>query len=558
MKIRVVVIFCVILFLYGPGRTIGQEAQSTPNTPAGKFVFSEKLSEQEEQLKTNEEVLRFAESRKKLSTDRYRPVFHFCGPEGGIGDPNGLCYWNGNWHLFYLGSISSGNFRTLVRGHAVSPDLIHWRDLPVAFYSGPELSVYSGASLAEDNRVIFIYHGTGVGTMVAVADDPLLLNWEKLTGNAVIKSKSETGFAQPYSVFDPCIWKEDSIYYSLSANRLQQSPFGGLPAGNASLYRSKDLIHWEYMHQFVNGDRFSTVGDDYACPYLWPIGNKYIFYFYSHMSGGQYLLGDYDKSANIFNVTAGSGLAGIGPPSVSPDGKGGVIAVAINGLGGFLTIPRHVTMTGENEVGQEPAGDIESLRYDAKHIGATNLPANKEVVLKTISGDAMEISAEIYMKNSQMVELNVLRSPGKEEYTRIVVYKGKGTNGKGLRYISAPGTAVMPYDLLYLFTGGQPARDDLPARSLISIETEASSAAANANLYAPVILPFRLDEGETVKLRVFIDKSIVEVFVNGRQCVTGSVRPSRTDSKGVSIRSQGSEAQLISLDAWQMKGVGPA
>jgi beta-fructofuranosidase len=60
---------------------------------------------------------------------------------------------------------------------------------------------------------------------------------------------------------------------------------------------------------------------------------------------------------------------------------------------------------------------------------------------------------------------------------------------------------------------------------------------------------------ERLKLRVFIDKSVVEVFVNDRQCLAVRVYPGRTDSRGVSLRSQGQEARLISLDAWQMKGL---
>jgi beta-fructofuranosidase len=151
--------------------------------------------------------------------------------------------------------------------------------------------------------------------------------------------------------------------------------------------------------------------------------------------------------------------------------------------------------------------------------------------------------------------LNVLRSPGKEEFTRVIVYKGKGVNGKGLRYISTPGTAVMPYDLLYLFTGGERVWDQLPRLSLISVETSFSSSSPDANFSAPVTLPFRLNEGETVRLQIFIDKSIVEVFVNGKQVLTATVRPDRDDSLGVSLRSQGQVAELISLDAWQMKSI---
>jgi beta-fructofuranosidase len=55
--------------------------------------------------------------------------------------------------------------------------------------------------------------------------------------------------------------------------------------------------------------------------------------------------------------------------------------------------------------------------------------------------------------------------------------------------------------------------------------------------------------------RIFIDKSLVEVFVNGKQALSVSVRPGRDDSMGVSIRSKGQEAELISLDAWKMKNI---
>ena len=53
-------------------------------------------------------------------------------------------------------------------------------------------------------------------------------------------------------------------------------------------------------------------------------------------------------------------------------------------------------------------------------------------------------------------------------------------------------------------------------------------------------------------LRIFVDKSVVEVFVNGKQCVAVRVYPERTDSVGVSLRAQGKDAVLQALDVWQM------
>ena len=62
---------------------------------------------------------------------------------------------------------------------------------------------------------------------------------------------------------------------------------------------------------------------------------------------------------------------------------------------------------------------------------------------------------------------------------------------------------------------------------------------------------------EPLKLRIFIDRSLVEVFANGRQYLAMRVYPGRKDSLGVSLRAQGQDAVLNSLDAWQMKSIWP-
>ncbi|WP_225000229.1 glycoside hydrolase family 32 protein [Cesiribacter sp. SM1] len=555
-----------MLTLLSVGDTLGQEAAPDNTSKVPKHTFANTLEEQEAQLKTNPLMQRLIESRKKMADDKFRPIYHYVNPEGTLNDPNGLSYWKGNWHLFYQAYPPEDPRQHW--GHAISKDLVHWRDLPYAIYPGPERAVFSGATLVEEDRVIAMYHGTGVGNMVAVSSDPLLLNWEKVTGQAVIPLKSTTGFSLPYSVFDPSIWKKDGVYYSLSAGRSFTGP-GNKPVRADYLFRSKDLAKWEYMHEFVEGDRFTLVGDDGACPYFWPIGDRYIMNFFSHMSGGQYLLGDYDKENNKFIVTSGGKFnhgavspAGVHAPSATPDGKGGVIVIfnmnqgrPTEGWNQIMTLPRRLTLLAEDEVGQEPAGDIASLRYNAKRIGKTKLPANKEIVLKNISGNAMEISAEIDPKDSKTIELNVLRSPNKEEYTRIIFYKEKGFSA-GLDYQSGPETAKMPADLIYLVTDEKPAprKRSVPA-SLISIQSSYSSTLPDAEIRAPETAPFQLNPGETVKLRIFIDKSVVEVFVNGKQCVAMRVYPGRDDSLGVSIQSRGRDAELKSLDAWQMKNI---
>jgi len=513
-----------------------------------KYTFAETLGEQEEQLKTNPLILRFKESREKMAGDPYRPIYHYVNPENRLNDPNGLCFWQGRWHLFYQGYPPEDPRQHW--GHAVSDDLIHWRDLPYAIYPNPERCCFSGSTLVEKDRVIAMYHGTAVGNMVAVSDDPLLLNWKKVTGKAVIPVKNPDGSVPPYRVFDPCIWRKDGIYYSLSAGTLPDGPGGKRVRANF-LLRSKDLAKWEYMHPFVENDRYSLVGDDGACPYFWPIGDKHILLHFSHMSGGKYLLGDYDKGRDKFVVTAGGDFnfgphapAGVHAPSAAPDGKGGVIVIfnmnpgkPTKGWNQIMTLPRRLTLAANDRLAPlriEPVGDIESLRCDHRHVGTTNLPANEEVVLESIRGNAMEIIAEIDPKKSPMVEMNVLRCPDGRETTRIMFFKNRGYRHREYGRTSA---GAKRYS------------------SLITIDSSYSSILPDVLSRAPETAPVILDGNEPLRLRVFVDKSVVEVFVNGKQCVAMRVYPGLAESVGVSLRSQGRDAVLKSLDVWQMKNI---
>jgi len=142
-------------------KTLGFERQSSTRGEAPdytsdvpKFTFADTLEEQEAQLKTNPIILRFVESRKHQSANKWCPRYHFTCP-----------------------------------------------DLPHAIYPNPEERCYSGSALAEKDRVIACYHGFEIGNMIAISTDPLLLNWEKLTGKAVIpKKNTPIGEEEPFKL----------------------------------------------------------------------------------------------------------------------------------------------------------------------------------------------------------------------------------------------------------------------------------------------------------------------------------------------------------------------
>jgi beta-fructofuranosidase len=512
-----------------------------------QFSFASTLEEQQEQLKTNQLLARYRESRSKLAEDPHLPLYHFVSPENRLNDPNGLCYWQGRWHLFYQAYPPEDPRQHW--GHAISEDLIHWEDLPLAIYPEPEYQCYSGSALVEDDRVIAMYHGTRVGNMVAVSSDPLLLNWEKVTGKAVVPM-TENSSDLPYYVYDPNIWKKGDYYYSMSGAVANDGPEGKQVLSNY-LFRSADLETWEYMHPFIEGDRFTGIGDDGACPYFWPIGDRYILPFYSHISGGQYFIGDYDMENDKFEVTdhgkfnfGASRPGGVHAPSAAPDGSGGVIIIfnmndakPTEGWNQIMSLPRRLSLSTDAKLLQEPAGDITSLRYGRKVVNRRILPPNQEVILDEIQGNAMEILVEIDPKDAPMVELNVFRSPDKAEFTRIAFFKNRGMY-QGRNY-----NRPRPKDWRPKF------------KSLLAIESSYSSLAPDVLSRAPETAPISLEEGENLELRIFLDRSVVEVFANGKQCVAMRVYPSLEKSTGVSIMSRGQESELLSLEAFQMKNI---
>ena len=529
------------------------------------YRFGTTLEEQQTQLAENPYLDRLRKARKIQESDPYRPIYHYVNPEGRLNDPNGLCYWKGRWHLFYQAYPPEDTRQHW--GHAVSDDLIHWRDLPIAIYPVPDDKCFSGATYVdtENNRVIAAYHGIGRGTMVAVSKDPLLLNWEKVTGDAVIKMKNKGEPDLPYEIFDPSIWKQGEYYYILTGGQSTTGP-GGKVLREEFLHRSKDLSNWEYLHPFLEDDHYGIVGDDGACPYFWPIGPvdsktgesyKHIMLHFSHMTGGKYMIGDYDTKRQKFAVTDGGDFnfgpvspGGTHAPSACPDPENPEAVIGLFNMNPGMTyknrnvhwnqimsLPRRYTIDSDGKLKTEPAGDIESLRKEHVRLEGTDLPMNTELNIENVNGNALELIAHIDPANSKMIEVKVLRSPNDSEYTRILYqpFAGYQLREKPRRRDIRPRT----------FTHGS-----------LTIDSTRSSTHPRALSRPPEVAPVLLeDPSAPVKLRVFVDRSIVEVFVNDRLASAVRVYPKEKDSTGVSLRAIGGDAKLISLDSWQMDNI---
>ena len=260
-------------------------------------TYPETLEEQVAALKRDDTLRRFRESRESLASDPYRPLYHFSPPENSMNDPNGLCQWQGRYHLFY--QFKPVGIDRVHWGHAVSDDLVAWRDLPPALYPDREHHCFSGQALVEPERVVAIYHGTESGNSIATASDPLLLNWEKHPDNPVIPIVPIDENGRPYRVFDPCIWKQDDGYYYSLSGTYRDGEIGHDCRAVDYVFRSKDLSTWDRLGPLIDGTPNMEPGEDGAVPNFLPIGpDNHMLLFFSHKRAGQYYIGDYDPDSH--------------------------------------------------------------------------------------------------------------------------------------------------------------------------------------------------------------------------------------------------------------------
>ena len=149
----------------------------------------------------------------------------------------------------------------------------------------------------------------------------------------------------------------------------------------------------------------------------------------------------------------------------------------------------------------------------------------------------MELFAEIDAMSAQAIELELLRSPGDEEKTPIIIQPEKGSSPRTFgrdEQRARRSTGEVMYDTVVKL-----------GKTRSSILSQAASRPAEMD-------SFKRGKGEPLKLQIFIDRSVVEVFVNGKAYVAARVCPGRVDSLGVALRYQGADIKLVSLNAWQM------
>lgn len=318
----------------------------------------------------------------------------------------------------------------------------------------------------------------------------------------------------------PYGWLEGDTYYAI---------FGGQ---RPAIAKSDSLPgEWKYVGDLMaNTVPGVSINEDVSCADLFKIGNKHMLLCISHGLGCRYYLGEWKNEQ--FHPTFHEKMSWVDNSFFAPesllDDKGRRIMWAwiFDGPGfktrtdygwsGTMSLPRVLSLGEDGRLRMDVPKEIESLRYRAKKKTGLTVNANAELAIEGIGGSSIELCVEMSAKDAKQFGLKVCRSPKGEEET-LVYYDAIGKK--------------------------------------LKVDTHKSSLTEGPKCVEAG--PFELTPGETLKLRVFVDKSVVEVFANGRQAVMRRIYPSRDDSVGVALFSNGGPASVATLEAWDMMPSNP-
>lgn len=254
--------------------------------------------EVEEQLKPNDMPY----------TEKHRPQLHFSPSFGWMNDPNGMVYFDGEYHLFYQYYPDSTVWGPMHWGHAVSQDLVHWEHLPIALEPDSLGYIFSGSAVVDKNNTsgfgfpdnpplvaIFTHHDMQAQKAGALTYETQSIaysvdrgrTWQKFSGNPVLENPGLKDFRDP-----KVIWHEESqrwVMVVAAGDRVQ-------------FYTSVDLKSWSFASEF--GEEDGAHGGVWECPDLFPLkvqdALKWVLLVNmnpGHPAGGsgtQYFVGDFD------------------------------------------------------------------------------------------------------------------------------------------------------------------------------------------------------------------------------------------------------------------------
>ena len=465
---------------------------------------------------------------------RWRPEYHFTPAYGWMNDPNGMVYDNGEWHLFFQYNPYASIHGNMHWGHAVSKDLIHWEELPIALYPDALGTIFSGSAVIDKENTA----GFGKGAMVAIftsagARQTQSIAYSTDGGRTFTKYEGNPVITSDVRDFrDPkVIWNPETGSWNLV-----------LAAGNeVRFYSSPDLKHWDFESGF-GSDGYGSHGGVWECPDIFPVKvegtdeRKWVLLVNNGggPAGGtatQYFVGEFDGKA--FHC----------------DSPAETVKWMDWGKDHYATVSFSNAPDGRNTV----LAWMNNWDY-----------ANRVPTVQFRSGDSIPRDLSLYEKDGEFY-LSVVPSPEMDAARGTASPVDAGTvtaEGKEFKDILSASGGVGEIEVA--FTAASPAKFgielynslgesvkfcyDFEASTFACDRTESGVVDFHPTFAAVSVAP--LVKADSYVLRLFVDKCSVEAFdAKGRFALTDQVFPQASFS-GIRLVALDGDVTVSSMNVY--------
>ena len=534
----------------------------------GKTATVKILGLKKEALAIN--LMKLSDTFDTTNTDYYRPSYHFTPLYGWMNDPNGMVYKDGEYHLYFQHNPYGSKWGNMHWGHAVSKDLIHWQHLDPAIARDPVGHIFSGSSVIDKKNtagygkdaIIAIYTNNSVNhdevqCMAYSTDNGR--TFTKYEGNPVL-----TPFDGLKDFRDPKVfWYEKGKcwYMIVSADKEMR------------LYKSKNLKKWDYVSAF--GEGMGQQPCQYECPdfFQLPVNGdkknmKWVMIMNINpgcMFGGsatEYFVGDFDGKTFTCQDPQESKWLDYGKDhyaTVTFSNTGDRV-LAMTWMSNWqyanLTpfkqnrgangLPRELKLyekNGKYYVQEGPAPEVLALRKVSHDLGDETVDGSKDIkgAAANMEG-AFEIEADVTPNENGIAGIEI--SNNKRERTMIYfdMKKGRIVTDRTESGLTDFGKKSVPHDIELAWDKQREAQAKLPAREVNSINYKNDFALAT---WAPLNL---CEDGKkTYHVDIFVDKSSIELFVDGgRIAMTNLVFPV-APYENVKLYTKGGKAEFKNM-----------
>jgi beta-fructofuranosidase len=449
----------------------------------------------------------------RAQADPSRPIFHVASPAQWMNDPNGPIFYQGFYHLFYQLHPFSDADGTKYWGHVRSRDLATWEPLPIALAPSNdqgEAAIWSGCCTINGlGQPMIFYTSIGLGKSAfdqaaqwAAIGDRDLIHWQKSPANPVLSDAVNDG-TKIYDWRDPFIFRDGKKTFLVTGGHLAREHQAAV-----SIYEAQNagLTQWKFRGPlFRHPDADAPTVE---CPNFFRLGKQWVL-FVSPYGKVQYFIGDFDPATCRFTARS-RGLVDYGSSFYAPntlqvpDGRR-LVWGWLNGFpsghgwNGCLSLPRELGVSRDGRLRQVPAPQLSKLRGQPREWRSARLPAAGDAFALPAT-NTLEIQADINLRSALSLALEI--KTGSAGAIPVAIH----------------------------FDGAQ--LTVLGASAPLSIA----------------------ENDQQLNLRIFIDRSVLEVFANETVCLT-KIIPTLDPGATLSIRAAGGEAGVKHLRAWPMKTI---